>query len=343
MPAALGKEVHEMVKVKNIGLNLVKTLSLPIGMLLLFIFLSRLVGSGGFGSWASIKMIAQQTMTGSCIALAMACNLINNRWDFSIGLIVVLSAILSVPIAEALGWGAIGLLICTVGAAVVLCMINAVLYLLIKVPTLVISIGTMIAYESWALVWRGGTGAKISDTSMLIFGRSPWIFILGLTAGIVFYILYTKTTFGYNVRSLAGSQFLAVSSGIREKRNLLGCYVLCGIMLGCAAVMNLSISGVVQAPIKFNGAMGMMFEAFPAVFIGLYLVRYTNLTIGIFIGTFTMKLLTAGMLSLGIPSSMQTFGIGVFLVVFLAITTNQAKFSEYRQIKKRIKRLEIKN
>lgn len=331
-----------MRKTKKFTLNLFKTLILPVGMLLLFIVLSRLVGNGGFGSWASIKMIAQQTMTGACIALAMACNMINNRWDFSVGLIVVLSVILSAPIATALGLGALGLLICTILAAVMLSIINSALYLIIKVPTLVISIGTMIAYESWALVWRGGIGAKISDTSMLIFGRSPWIFILGLVAGIVFYVFYTKTIFGYNVRSLAGSQSLAVSMGIREKRNLIGCYLLCGVMLGCAATMNLSIAGIVQSPIKFNGAMGMMFEAFPAVFIGLYLARYTNLTVGIFIGTFTMKLLTAGMLSLGIPSSMQTFGIGVFLVAFLAITSNQAKIGEYHQIKKRLKSLEAK-
>jgi len=273
----------------------------------------------------------------------LACNLISNRWDFSVGLIVVLSVILSAPVAAALQLGAVGLLLCTIIAATLLSLINAALYLFIRVPTLVVTIGTMIAYESWALVWRGGQGAKISDSTMLIFGRYPWIFVIGIAAGVVFYLLYTKTVFGYNVRSLAGSQTLAVSTGIREKRNLIGCYLLCGVMLGCAATMNLSVSGIVQAPIKFNGAMGMMFEAFPAVFIGLYLSRYTNLAFGIFVGTFTMKLLTAGMLSLGIPSSMQTFGIGVFLVAFLAITSNQAKIGEYRTMRKRLQQISMKH
>ncbi|NLT13108.1 MAG: hypothetical protein GXY05_02055 [Clostridiales bacterium] len=328
-----------MGRVKPVVLNLIKTLILPIGILLLFMILARIIGKSGFGSWASIRMIAQQTMIGACIALAMTCNLINNRWDFSVGLIVVLSVIISAPIAESLHIGAPGLLMITIIAAVILSLINAVVYLLIRVPTLVVSIGTMIAYESVALVWRGGSGAKISDTAMLIFGRSPWIFALGILAGLVFYMLFSKTRFGYNVRALAGNQALAVSTGIKEKRNLLSCYILSGILLGCAATMNLSVSGIVQAPIKFNGAMGMMFEAFPAVFIGLYLSRYTNLAFGTFVGTFTIKLLMAGMLSLGIPASMQTFGIGIFLVVFLAVTSNQAKIGEYRRKRTRLHKL----
>lgn len=328
-----------MGKVKKFFQNLFKALILPVAMLLLFVVLSQFIGKSEFGSWASIKVIAQQTMMGSCIALAMTCNMINNRWDFSVGLMLVLTSIIAAPIALALNIGAAGLVICSIVVAVILSFINAGTYLLIKVPTLVISIGLMIAYESVALVWAGGKGARITDSSMLLFGRSPWVFCIGLVAALIFYLLYSKSVFGYNVRTLAGNQALGVSTGINEVRNLLGCYLVCGLLLGVAATINLSAAGTIPSAIRYNGAMGIMFEAFPAVFIGLYLSRYTNLTFGVMIGTFTMKLLTAGMLSLGVPAAMQSVGIGVFLVIFMAITSNQAKLGEFRNNRKRLQRI----
>lgn len=337
--ATARKRGVRMGKVKKFSLNLVKALILPAAMLVLFVVLSRLVGKSEFGSWDTIRTILQQTMMGSCIALAMTCNMINNRWDFSIGLMLVLSSIIAAPIAQVLHIGAAGLVLCSVAAAMLLSLINAGIYLLIRVPTLVISIGLMIAYESFALVWADGKGAKIADQSLLLFGRSPWVFCLGLAAILVFYLLFSKSVFGYNVRTLAGNQALGVSSGIRESRNLLGCYLVCGLMLGIAATINQSAAGRIPPELRYNGAMGIMFEAFPAVFIGLYLTKYTNLTFGVMIGAFTMKLLTAGMLSLGIPAAMQSVGLGIFLVVFMAITSNQAKMGEMRNNRERLKRI----
>ena len=184
--------------------------------------LSKAFGKGQFGSFSSLRIVAQQTMMGATIALAMTCNMKNGRWDFSIGMMTVMSAIIGGAIGQALNIGPIGLLIGCVFVAVAASAINGLLYIFMKVPTLVISIGAMLVYESVILVFNKGGGAKISDFSMLLFGRSPYVFILGIAAGIVFYVLYTHTVFGYNVRSLASNQALAASTGINEKRNVLG-------------------------------------------------------------------------------------------------------------------------
>ena len=79
-----------------------------------------------------------------------------------------------------------------------------------------------------------------------------------------------------------------------------------------------------------------MFEAIPPVFIGFFLMKYTNLTTGVIIGTLTMKLLTAGMLAVGIPSAMQNVGVGLFLLIFMVITHNQSKFYDMRKARGRV-------
>jgi ribose transport system permease protein len=305
-------------------------------MFVVLFILSKAFGTGQFGSLASLRSVAQQTMMAAAIALAMTCNMKNGRWDFSIGMMTVMSSIIGGAIGQALNIGAFGLLIGCVIVAVIASAVNGLLYVTMKVPTLVISIGAMLVYESVNMVFNKGGGARVSDFTWLIFGRSPYVFILGLAAGLVFYVLYTHTIFGYNVRSLSSNQALATSTGINEKRNVMGCYLLCGLMVGVAGTINLSTTGSVLADVKFNGAMSMMFEAFPPVFIGFYLSQYTNLTVGVFVGAFSMKLLTAGMLALGIPAALQNVGVGLFLLIFIAFTTNQEKLREMRHIRERI-------
>ena len=170
---------------------------------------------------------------------------------------------------------------------------------------------------------------------MLRLSMSPYVFIIGISAMLVFYILFTHTKFGYNVQSLASGQSLAVNTGINEKRNVIGCYLMCGFFVGIAGAIHVAMTGNLQAPAQFNGSMFIMFQAFPPVFIGFYLMRYTNLMVGVAFGAFTMQFLTTGMLALGIPSAMQDIGIGLFLMLFVAFTSNQEKFKEARDMKKR--------
>lgn len=325
-----------MKRMKHIAGNAARTLALPIGMFVALFILSSAFGSGQFGSPASLRIVAQQTMMGAAIALAMTCNMQNGRWDFSIGMMTVMSSIIGGAIGKALNMGPAGLLIGCILVALIASVINGLLYISMKVPALVVSIGAMLVYESVILVFNKGGGARITDYNMLLFGRSPYVFMLGIAAGIVFYILYTHTIFGYNTRSLASNQALANNTGIQEKRNAMGCYLICGLMVGIAGTINLSLSGSVLADAKFNASMSLMFEAFPPVFIGFYLSRYTNLTIGVFVGAFSMKLLTAGMLALGIPAALQNVGIGLFLLIFIAFTTNQEKLREAKDIRRRV-------
>ena len=154
---------------------------------------------------------------------------------------------------------------------------------------------------------------------------------------IIFYVIYTHTRFGYNVRSLGNNQIIANNIGVNEKKNTILSYVLCGVFLGVAACINVSTKGNIEASSTFNNNMGMMFTAFPPVFIGLYLSKYINYTVGVFIGALCIKMLTAGILALGLPSAVQDIGVGFFLFLFIALTTNQTRFFDWR-----LRRLKIK-
>ncbi|MCF0228115.1 MAG: hypothetical protein HUJ76_00290 [Parasporobacterium sp.] len=323
---------------KRIAGNTWKTLIWPVAIYVLFLVLCKIFSpQAAFGTWKSIDGVIKQAILGALIAMAMACNMINDRWDFSMGIICVCSSFIATPIAKALSAGILEndkrstgpswilLLLCIV-ICMLLCLINAVLYLVIKVPALVISIGVMLIYETLVRIVNGGNGARLSGINYTLFGRSPWIYILAVAVFLIFAVIYTFTKFGYNVRSLGNNQQIANNIGVNETKNVILSYLLCGFILGVAACVNVGLKGSIEASSTFNNNMGMMFQAFPAVFIGLYLSRYTNFTVGIFIGAFCIKLMTAGVLALGLPSAVQDIGVGAFLFFFIALTTNQGRF-----------------
>ena len=71
------------------------------------------------------------------------------------------------------------------------------------------------------------------------------------------------------------------------------------------------------------------------VFLGRYLARYCDLTIGTALGAFTMKMLGAGLLALGLDSQLQQVVTGAFLLIFIGISQNQNKVFERIEIRKR--------
>lgn len=325
-----------MTKQKRIAGNIVKSFLLPIGMFLVLFILTRFIGRGQFGTLENMISILRNTMLGSCISLAMACNLLNGRWDFSIGMMVILCPVLAMPLVEGLGIGIPGLLIVCTVIGLLLGLLNGVAYLVIRVPSIVTSLGFYVIYESVITVYNGGSGARIRDFSMLKLAQFPYIFLVAGVGFAVFYVLFTHTRFGYNVRSLAKSQALAVNSGINERRNVLGCYLLCGFLVAIAGIIYVSMTGTILADMRQNGSSTIMFEAIPPVFIGFFLMKYTNLTAGVILGTLTMKLLTAGMLAMGIPSTLQNVGVGLFLLLFIAFTSNQSKLYDARKARRRV-------
>jgi len=338
---------------KRIAGNTWKTIIWPVAVFVLFMVLCRIFSpASSFGdffsgdpgrtnaAFMSLEAVTKQAILSCMIAMAMACNMLNDRWDFSMGIICVCTSFIASPIAKSICAGMISengkttapswvLLVLCILICMVLCTINAILYLVIKVPTLVISIGLMLIYETMVRIVNGGAGAQLSGMNYTLFGRGPWIYVLAVVVILAFLFIYTFTRFGYNVRSLGNNQQVANNIGVNEKKNVFLCYLLCGVILGIAAAINVGLSGKIEASSTFNNNTGMMFQAFPAVFIGLYLSRYTNFSIGIFIGAFCIKMMTAGVVALGLPSAVQDIGVGAFLFFFIALTTNQGRFLDW--------------
>lgn len=316
-----------MEKGKQIIGNTVKTLILPLAVYFLFLILSKFTTENNYGTWDSMSVILQQSVLNALVGWSMSFNMLNGRWDFSVGSIVLIVAIIGSTVAQSFGMQAWGILLFCLIFGVLFGIINGCVQIAVGAPTLVTSFGLLMVYETLQAVVNDGRGAHAMGQGMTMFGMAPYIYYVAILFGVIHFVIYTFTRFGYNTRSLANNRNVAVNIGIRENQNIFKCYLLCGVFSGVAALVYLSFRGSVQLSMNM-GTSNIVFEAMLPVFIGMFLARYSNITIGIYIGSLTVKMLTAGLMAVGINTSLQTVVNGVILFIIIAYSVNQAKIQK---------------
>ncbi|TYA14633.1 hypothetical protein FRY98_02830 [Paenibacillus faecis] len=310
------------------AINLLKTFLFPIAVYVIILIVTLLMNKTGYVSSGAFDRIIRGSVLTTITAYAIALPLSGGRWDFAPGIIIILAGIIGSNLTIDLGLGPIMLLAVTVAVAVLLSLVEGLLYLWIRVPTIIVSLGVVMMYEALSGVVYGGSGTQLyMHAGLTVFARSPWIYILLAVIMVLFYYLLSHTKFGYDTRSLAANPRLAVNMGVKEKKNIFLTYLVVGALLGAAAVINAST--VLVSPAGNLSSTALMFSSMGPVLVGLYLAQFTNLPLGIFAGALGMNALSYGMVVLGIDSSMQTVIVGVFIVGFMAYTSNQERIRVY--------------
>ncbi|MEK5477946.1 hypothetical protein NYE70_13560 [Paenibacillus sp. FSL R5-0407] len=308
--------------------NLLKTFLFPIAIYLLILIVTMLMSKGGYASAGAFDRIIRGSVLTTITAYAIALPLSGARWDFAPGIIIILSGIVGSNLAIQWGGGPILLLMLTIVAAVVFSLLEGLLYLWIRVPTIIVSLGVVMMYEALSGIVFGGSGTQLfMYPDLTIFARTPWVYIVLAVIMVLFHFLLAYTKFGYDTRSLSANPRLAINMGVNEKKNILLTYLVVGVLLGVAAVINAST--VLVTPASNLSSTSLMFSSMGPVLVGLYLARFSNLPLGIFAGALGMNALSYGMVVLGVNSSLQTVIIGVFIVGFMGYTSNQDAIRAY--------------
>ncbi|CQR54377.1 MULTISPECIES: ABC transporter permease [Paenibacillus sonchi group] len=308
--------------------GLLRTFLFPVLVYAIILLVTVMMDRSGYATPGAFDRIIRSSVLSTIIAYAIALPLSGARWDFAPGIIIILSGIIGSNLAIDLNAGPLTLLFITAGIAVVLSLLEGVLYLAIRVPTIIVSLGVVMVYEALSGVVYGGSGTQLyMHPELTVFARSPWIYMVLAVIMVLFYFLLGRTKFGFDTRSLAANPRLAVNMGVKEKKNIMITYLTVGVLLGVAAVINAST--VLVSPANNLSSTSLMFSSMGPVLVGLYLARFSNIPLGIFAGALGMNALSYGMVILGIDSSMQTVNLGVFIVAFMGYTSNQEKIRAF--------------
>lgn len=84
----------------------------------------------------------------------------------------------------------------------------------------------------------------------------------------------------------------------------------------------------------------ILFNCMLGFYVGLALLRYCNLMVGILIGNFIMTMMSAGLLALGLKSSLQNVAAGLVILIIMIVTSNQGRISDYLAMKHKAKEIQ---
>ena len=232
-------------KNRHLVKNVIGTLTIPVLVAVLLqgicmfngkTMISNMTGFDNFVVYIAIVMIT---------TIALSINLNSGRFDFSLGSMAALSSVLGAKITYSiLGGGsnsALMMLILTILFGMLLGLVSGLMYVVLHLPPIITSLGVTLIYEGILFTITEGRYVmkEVQNPSMTAFTGS-WIYaaIIIVVVLAVCIAIFDYTKFGYDYNALKNGQKVAVNTGIKEISNAIGCYVICGGLMGIVGFLN---------------------------------------------------------------------------------------------------------
>ncbi|MCF1432393.1 ABC transporter permease [Agrobacterium vitis] len=255
------------------------------------------------------------------IAFAMALLVIAGEIDLSVAAIIALAST-AMGAAAQVGIGTPGLVMIGIGAGLLCGVFNGVLVAGLKLPSIVVTIGTMSLFRGISYIVLGDQAYGKYPESFAYFGQGyvAWVFsfefVLFLVLAALFAVLLHATNFGRQVYVIGNNPLAARFSGIPVDRVKFILFMLTGLMSGIAAVCLTSRLGSTRPSI----AQGWELEAVTMVVLGgVSIVGGAGTIGGVVIAAFVMGLVTFGLGLLNVPGIVMSIFIGLLLIITIAL------------------------
>lgn len=255
------------------------------------------------------------------IAFAMALLIIAGEIDLSVAAIIALAST-AMGAAVQMGAGTPGLVAIGIGTGLLCGAFNGFLVAGLKLPSIVVTIGTMSLFRGISYMVLGDQAYGKYPADFAYFGQGYvfWVisfeFVLFIAMAILFAILLHATNFGRQVYVIGNNPFAARFSGIPVERVKFILFLLTGLMSGIAAVCLTSRLGSTRPSI----AQGWELEVVTMVVLGGVSILGGSGTIaGVVIAAFVMGLVTFGLGLLNVPGIVMSIFVGLLLIITIAI------------------------
>lgn len=293
------------------------TVSILLGILVLF-FCTTVQG---FASWSNFFNLLRQTAVLGIVSSGMAIVIITGNIDLSVGSVISLSScIIAVLAAEK---GLSPLAACVIGLAVctVLMLLNGIIIVFTGMPAMLCTLAMNYIYQGIAYIITNAVpvyglpeSMRMPGQGYLGFAPIP-VIIMGI-AFVVTGLLLKKTYIGRYFYAAGSNEEASNLSGVPVKRIKLLAYLLCGVLVGVAAI--------VQTSRLFGGfptaGSGLEMDVIIAVVVGGVSFSGGKGSIwGVVQGVLLMGVLTNGLGVMGANTYTQLVFSGIVLVVVVGL------------------------
>lgn len=258
------------------------------------------VTSEGFFEMANLSRLLADTALWAILGLAAATVIICGGIDISIGSLLALAAacaglVLKLPLDPG-----ITIPMAIVAALVVGCLgslVNGLVSLIGRVHPIVVTLGMMIIYRGMVIALLSGN--QINDLP----AQFGWLtippgsgfrgaIVVGAAVVAVMVVILRYRTIGRHLYALGASAGAARLAGISQTRTWLAGFAVAGLLIGIAAILELSASMQMQAPL----ARGWELRAIAVAVIGGVSITGGRGTItGVVLGAMLLRLVSSAL------------------------------------------------
>ncbi len=257
------------------------------------------------------------------LALAMVFVVAIRDIDLSVGWMFNFSAVIA---AKAMVAGVDPWLAAGIGVAFggLLGLVNGVLAVTLRIPVIIITLGTLSAFrglslvvnESRAVVPPDKTSSFFALFDVKVFGLIPSVAILFLVLAVGLHLLLHRTRFGYRVQALGSNPDAARLAGIPVDRTRILVLVLMGAVAGLTGAMFL---GFREAIDPVTGGDYLLPVVAAVIIGGTPLSGGRGTIVGAVVGALIIQVITTGILFLGVDVKWSTFVTGAVIIVAVAV------------------------
>lgn len=262
------------------------------------------------------------------LALALVLLIISGEIDLSIAAILALSS-LAMGYAMKAGAGPLGMTLAAFATGALAGALNGVLVTRYKLPSIVVTIGTLSLYRGLALVALGDQSISGYPEVFSTLGNSyvgevigvPWLivpieFAILLAAAVVVGVTLHRTVMGRRIYAIGANPVASRFSGIEVGRYRMALFVFAGLMAALAAVM---LTGRIGST-RPNIAMGWELDAITMVILGGVAIEGGRGSIvGAMLAVLLLGLFTFAMGMANITGIVMSMVIGVLLIVSMVL------------------------
>ena len=278
------------------------------------------------------------------VALPVGLLMIAGEIDISIGAMIPAGSMTTAILSGYFGLPIVVGMLGALAVGVLVGLVNGILTVRTTVPSLIVTLGTLVAMQgivlSSSVLLTGNVSVHLTSPDWakflfghLISGSHQVIIVWWVVLAVIFAFVVHQTRYGNWIFAMGGDKESARNAGIPTKRLTIGLFILSAV---CA-----SFVGMCQA-ILFNsaqvsGGMGFIFNAIVSIVVGgVLLTGGFGSVLGIVFGTLTFAVVSQGIYFTTIDRNWSNLIIGVTLLLAVLMNNTFRKMAvAYTGAKKR--------
>ena len=199
--------------------------------------------------------------------------------------------------------------------------LNAFMSIRMQLPSIIVTIGTLIFYRGLAQVIAGDSSIRVPASfiginTIMVLGIPLPVVIFVVVALILGFVL-SMTVIGRQIYQIGTNQEAALHAGINARRIKTGLFLLLGLVSAAAGIMAASRLGSVRYDLALGGELQMVLMAMLG---GTYIFGGRGTILGTFLAAWLLVIVSTGMTVANLLPAIQLTVLGILLIVAIIAT-----------------------